>query len=112
MRLGCGRIPRLGLRAVLGVVFYVEFIPRRLLYTHVSDVLYFGGVRPKIDGGLRDISRGSTQLSTLKSHAAANGFRLHMSMFEVYDPASSNDYNLVWNTIAPALRCAPRSSTT
>ena len=76
------------------------------VYTHVSDVLYFGGVRPKIDGSLHTISGGSTQLSTLKSHAAANGFQLHMSMFEVYDPASSNDYNLVWNTIgaSPALR--------
>lgn len=76
------------------------------VYAHVSDVLYFGGVRPKIDGSLYYISGASTELSTLKSHAAANGFRLHMSMFEVYDPASNDDYNLVWNTIAasPTLR--------
>src|SRR3972149_4060777 len=26
------------------------------VYTHVSDVLYFGGVRPKIDGSLHTIS--------------------------------------------------------
>jgi hypothetical protein len=76
------------------------------VYSHVSDVLYFGGVRPKIDGSLHYISGATTELNTLKSHAAANGFRLHMSMFEVYDPASSDDYNLVWNTIAasPTLR--------
>jgi hypothetical protein len=76
------------------------------VYKHVSDVLYFGGVRPQIDGSLHYISGASTELATLKSHAAANGFRLHLSMFEVHDPASSDNYNLVWNTISasPTLR--------
>lgn len=69
------------------------------IYAHVSDVLYFGGVRPKIDGSLHYISGATTQLNTLKNHATANGFKLHMSMFEVYDPASSNNVDLVWNTI-------------
>jgi hypothetical protein len=76
------------------------------VYKHVSDVLYFGGVRPRIDGTLYYASGATTELATLKSHAASNGFRLHMSMFEVYDPASGNDVDTVWNTIgaSPSLR--------
>ncbi|MCC7475462.1 MAG: hypothetical protein IT425_08710 [Pirellulales bacterium] len=83
-----------------------SIFPADGIYPHVSDVLYFGGVRPKIDGSLYTISGATTQINTLKSHATTYGFRLHMSMFEVYDPASSNDYDLVWNTIgaSPSLR--------
>ena len=69
------------------------------VYQHVSDVLYFGGVRPKADGSLYYASGSTQELATLKSHAAANGFRLHMSMFEVNDPASNNSVETVWNAI-------------
>ncbi len=69
------------------------------VYTHVSDVLYFGGVRPKIDGGLYYTSTGLSHLAALKTQAAANGFQLHMSMFTVHDPASDNDWDVVWKSI-------------
>ncbi len=54
------------------------------LYTHVSDVLYFGGLRPDSNGNLSWASSSyQTQFNTIRSQAATNGFKLHLSMFEV-----------------------------
>jgi hypothetical protein len=69
------------------------------MYTHVSDVLYFGGVKPKIDGTLYKPASQLTRLNTLKNQATANGFQLHMSMFEVNDSSSGDDVDLVWESI-------------
>lgn len=65
------------------------------VYDHVSDVLYFGGVRPTMGGGLNYHPNGAQHLATLKSHAAANDFDLHMSMFDTFG-GSVDD---VWNSI-------------
>lgn len=64
-------------------------------YNHVSDVFYFGGVRPTATGGLAYISGATTALNTLKSQAAQHGFNLHMSMFETSGGATDD----VWISI-------------
>jgi len=54
------------------------------LYTHVSDVLYFGGLRPDATGNITYASSSyQTALATIRSQAQTSGFRLHLSMFEV-----------------------------
>jgi GH18 family chitinase len=54
------------------------------LYTHMSDVLYFGGLRPDAEGDLTyAASSYATALSTLRTQAQTHGFKLHLSMFEV-----------------------------
>ena len=56
------------------------------LYTHVSDVLYFGGLRPDTNGNLSWASSSyQTQFNTIRSQSqsATSGFKLHLSMFEV-----------------------------
>jgi hypothetical protein len=54
------------------------------VYSHVSDVLYFGGYRPNSNG---DINYASTtyrdQLTLIRSQMQTSGFKLHLSMFEV-----------------------------
>jgi hypothetical protein len=65
------------------------------VYDHVSDVLYFSGVRPTATGGLNYHTYASQHLATLKSHAASEGFRLHMSMFDT----SGGSVETVWNSI-------------
>ncbi|MCO6046776.1 glycosyl hydrolase family 18 protein [Aeoliella sp. ICT_H6.2] len=65
------------------------------VYDHVSDVLYFGGVRPTSSGNLVTTSAGAQHLSKLKAHAATHDFRLHMSMFTV----SGGSVDDVWNSI-------------
>jgi hypothetical protein len=65
------------------------------VYDHVSDVIYFGGVRPTATGNLVTTSAGSQHLSKLKAHAATHDFRLHMSMFTV----SGGEVDDVWNSI-------------
>ena len=54
------------------------------MYSHVSDVLYFGGLRPDASGNITYASPTyQTHLSTLRSQMQTSGFRLHLSMFEV-----------------------------
>src|SRR6187200_2097647 len=54
------------------------------MYTHVSDVLYFGGLRPNATGNLTWAdSSYLTEFNTLRSQMQTNGFKLHLSMFEV-----------------------------
>lgn len=65
------------------------------VYDHVSDVIYFGGVRPTANGNLVTTSAGAQHLSKLKAHAAMHDFRLHMSMFTV----SGGSVDDVWNSI-------------
>lgn len=65
------------------------------VYDHVSDVLYFSGVRPTATGGLNYHTYASQHLATLKSDAASQGFRLHMSMFDTY----GGSVETVWNSI-------------
>lgn len=54
------------------------------MYTHVSDVLYFGGLRTDANGALTFASSSyQTQFNTIRSQSSANGFKMHLSMFEV-----------------------------
>src|SRR3954462_7659682 len=54
------------------------------IYSHVSDVLYFGGFRPDPTGNLTwAASSYQTQFNTIRSQSATNGFKMHHSMFEV-----------------------------
>ena len=64
-------------------------------YNHVSDVIYFGGVRPTSTGGLAYHSTATQSLNTLKSLSEQHGFRLHMSMFDV----SGGSVDAVWTSI-------------
>jgi GH18 family chitinase len=67
-------------------------------YAHVSDVLYFGAVRPDANGNLPfALGTYQTGLSTLRTHAASNGFKLHLSVFEVAEGSSAIDST--WNAI-------------
>ncbi len=65
------------------------------VYDHVSDVVYFSGVRPTATGGLNYHPYASQHLATLESDAASADFRLHMSMFDTY----GGDVETVWNSI-------------
>src|ERR1700712_1224460 len=54
------------------------------MYSHVSDVLYFGGLRTDSNGNLAYASSSyQTQLSTIRSQSAQYGFNMELSMFEV-----------------------------
>src|ERR1700749_4583270 len=54
------------------------------IYSHVSDVLYFGGLRPDANGNLAWASSAyQTQFNLIRSQSAASGFRMQLSMFEV-----------------------------
>ena len=54
------------------------------MYSHVSDVLYFGGLRPDSNGNITyAASSYQTQFNTIRSQAQSVGFNLHLSMFEV-----------------------------
>lgn len=65
------------------------------VFDHVSDVIYFGGVRPTATGDLVTTSAGAGHLRSLKSQAASEDFRLHMSMFTV----SGGSVESVWNSV-------------
>jgi Glycosyl hydrolases family 18 len=73
----------------------LNLFPADGMYKHVSDVLYFSGVQPTSSGNLAYLSAATQHLATLKSQAAANGFRLHMSM---RDPSGGSE-EFVWNSI-------------
>src|SRR4029077_15461794 len=54
------------------------------IYSHVSDVLYFGGLRPDPNGNLTWASSAyQTQFNLIRSQSATNGFKMDLSMFEV-----------------------------
>jgi hypothetical protein len=65
------------------------------VYSHVSDVIYFGGVQPRADGSLYYHPSAGQHLATLRRHASGNGFRLHVSMFTV----NGGSVETVWNSI-------------
>ena len=65
------------------------------IYNHVSDVLYFSGVRPMANGNLNYHPNANGHLTALKAHAAQHGFRFHMSMFDT----AGGDVETVWNSI-------------
>ncbi|RIK82950.1 MAG: hypothetical protein DCC67_06480 [Planctomycetota bacterium] len=65
------------------------------VYDHVSDVLYFSGVRPTATGGLSYASAAAGHLAALKNHAAQHGFRFHMSMFDT----AGGEVDAVWESI-------------
>jgi hypothetical protein len=65
------------------------------MYRHVSDLLYFGGVRPDAAGNLVITSHAATALPKLQSHAAAHGFNLHLSLKTV----SGSSEDSVWESI-------------
>ncbi|WP_210417705.1 glycosyl hydrolase family 18 protein [Bythopirellula goksoeyrii] len=66
------------------------------MYDHVSDVLYFSGVRPTANGDLNYHPWAAQHLATLAAQQAAHDFRYHMSMFDTAGPGSTDD---VWNSI-------------
>src|SRR6186713_827245 len=54
------------------------------IYSHVSDVLYFGGLRPDSNGNLTWASSSyQNQFNLVRSQSATSGFKMHLSMFEV-----------------------------
>ncbi len=54
------------------------------MYSHVSDVIYFGGLRTDSNGNLAyAASSYQTQLNTIRSQSAQYGFNMELSMFEV-----------------------------
>ena len=73
------------------------------MYTHTSDVLYFGGLRPDAEGDLAFANSSySTALTTMRTQAQTHGFKLHLSMFEVTGGAT----DATWESIiaSPANR--------
>ncbi len=73
----------------------LESFPADGIYNHVSDVLYFSGVRPTASGDLNYHPWAAQHLATLSQQAVENGFRFHMSMFDV----SGGSVDAVWNSI-------------
>jgi hypothetical protein len=66
------------------------------MYTHVSDVLYFGAVRPDASGNLSyGSSSYQTNLNTLRSQSSTSGFKLHLSMMAV----TGGSVDSVWLSI-------------
>jgi hypothetical protein len=66
------------------------------MYTHVSDVIYFGGVRPNSAGNLTTTTHGSLALPKLTAHAAAHGFDLHLCMKAV----TGGTEHAVWSALS------------
>ena len=67
-------------------------------YNHVSDVFYFGGLRPNATGNLTWASSNYlTAFNTLRtqSQSASAGFDLHLSMFEV----TGGQTDTTWNAL-------------
>lgn len=72
------------------------------VYDHLSDVLYFSGVKPREDGSLSTSAAAAQHLTILKNQQAQFGFRYHMSMFDAVANAgesSSAAVERVWNGI-------------
>lgn len=61
------------------------------LYSHVSDVLYFGGYRTDANGNVAAATSSyASKLSTLRTQAVTNTFDLHLSMYETNGPLSTD----------------------
>jgi hypothetical protein len=66
------------------------------IYSHVSDVLYFGGLRPDPNGNLTWASSAyQTQFNLIRSQSATSGFRMQLSMFEV----TNGQTDATWESI-------------
>lgn len=66
------------------------------MYSHVSDVLYFGAVRPDASGNLSyGSSSYQTNLNTMRGQASTNAFNLHLCMMAV----SGGSVDSVWLSI-------------
>jgi hypothetical protein len=65
------------------------------MYGHVSDVLYFGAVRPQADGDITVVPAYAATLNTLRSQSASSGFNLHLSMMAV----DGGTVTTTWNSI-------------
>ena len=79
------------------------------VYDHLSDILYFSGVKPRQDGSLSTSATAANHLAALKNHQAQFGFRYHVSMFDVVansGESSTAAVERVWNGITsnPATR--------
>ena len=62
------------------------------MYSHVSDVIYFGGYRTDSLGNLSYASSTyQTQLETMRAQSAQYGFNMELSMYEVNGGLSTND---------------------
>jgi GH18 family chitinase len=71
------------------------------MYTHVSDVLYFGGLRPDSSGNITYASSSyQTALNTLRSQSPTHGFKLHLSMFEVTGGQTDATWQSIINSAA------------
>ena len=73
------------------------------LYTHVSDVLYFGGLRPDANGNLAfQSSSYQTKFNTIRTQSATNGFKMHLSMFEGLNTSTFPETDAIWESIIPS----------
>jgi len=91
-----GFVPYWSGQSGTSVVDQLNILSNTGTYNHVSDVLYFGGVRPNPTGGLWYHSTATQALTTLQNHSAQHGFRLHMSMFDV---APGSTVDATWTSL-------------
>jgi hypothetical protein len=73
----------------------IDNFPTSGMYNHVSDVIYFGGVRPSSSGSLTTTTHGGLALPKLRNHAAAHGFDLHLCMKAV----TGGTEDAVWSAL-------------
>jgi hypothetical protein len=71
------------------------------IYSHVSDVLFFGSARPDATGVVTNLYPNTT--NTLRSQSTTYGFKLHLSMMAV---SGGQGVDATWRSIAanPAYR--------
>ncbi|MGB7157658.1 MAG: glycosyl hydrolase family 18 protein [Tepidisphaeraceae bacterium] len=70
------------------------------LYSHVSDVLYFGGYRPDASGNIAPASSSYVNtLATLRTQAVNNSFKLHLSMFETTGDSTFPEIDATWEAL-------------
>jgi hypothetical protein len=90
-----GFVPNWSGEAGTSVVDQLNMMSSAGIYDHVSDVIYFGGVRPTATGGLSWHGTAAESLQTLEDLSAQHGFRLHLSLFTV----SGGSVDAVWTSI-------------
>jgi len=64
------------------------------MYSHVSDVLFFGSARPDSTGAVTNLYPNTT--ATLRSQASTYGFKLHLSFMAV---SGSQSVDATWTSI-------------
>jgi hypothetical protein len=70
------------------------------IYSHVSDVLYFGGLRPDANGNLTwAASSYQTQFNLIRSQSAALGFRMELSMSEGLNTSTAAQTDAIWESV-------------